>query len=120
VDGFASKRISTVDHICRNFGSPRTQLERELPMIRDLTTREIVGKKVEWELLVPRGFHGNHFRVGFVAIEQQLDFASAIPREVKRGRSVSEILAIDFHERALGVGVDRYATMHAAGEQAAE
>jgi hypothetical protein len=89
-------------------------------MIGDLSAGEIIGEEIEWEFLVPRAFDGDHFRVGFVAIEEQLDFAGTVPGEVKGRGSVAEVFAVDFHEGALRVGVNGDAAVHAACLEAAE
>ena len=120
VESFAAERISAVDEVCGDFCASRAKLEGELPVIGDLSTGEIIGKEIEGEFLVPGAFDGDHFRVGFVTIEEELDFASAVPGEIEGSGSVAEVLAVDLDEGSLGVGVNRDAAVHAASLEAAE
>lgn len=117
---FAAQGIGSIDNVGGDIRAARTQLEAELPMIDDLSAGKVIREEVQGELLVPGTVDGDHFCVGFVAVQQQLDLARAIPREVERGRSVAEIFAVNLHQCALRVGMNRHAAVNTARVQAAK
>ena len=114
VQTFAAERTGALHHAAGQIRSLGFQLKRELPMIGDMTSQKVVTDEIERKLLVPRGVDLDHLRVGFVAISQELNFASAVPCKVERSRRVADIVSVNFHQRARWVGIDRDATMHAA------
>lgn len=120
VECFAAQRIGSIDDVGGNIRAPRTQLEAELPMVDNLSAGKVIRQEVDGEFLVPGTVDGDHFRVGFVAVQQQLNLARAIPREVKRSRGVAEILAVDLYKCALGVGMNGHAAVNTACVQAAK
>lgn len=114
VQAFTAERTGALHNAAGQIRSLRLQLKRELSMIGDMPSQKIVAHEIERKFLIPRSVDIDHFCVGFVAISQQLHFASAIPRKVKRGWRVPDVLSVNLHERAGRIGIDGYATMHAA------
>lgn len=120
VKGFAAQGIGSIDDVGGDIRATWTQLEAELTMIDDLSAGEVIRQEIKGEFLVPGTVDADHFRVGFVAVQQQLNLTRAIPREVKRGWCVAQILAVNLHQCALGVGVNGHATMNTACVQTAK